>query len=450
LEFSYNSNHIEGNTLTYRETELLLIRGKTRGNHDAREYEEMKGHDLAFAMIKDWAADAEHPLTESMIRELNKIILKEPFWKEPITSDGQPTRRLIKIGDYKEFPNSVRLQNGEIFEYASPTDTPIKMGELMDWCRKGESSNELHPAALAALLHYNFVRIHPFDDGNGRVSRLLMNYVLLKNDLPPVIIKSADKTNYLSALNNADTGDMDSFVGYIVNELAWSLELSIKAAKGESIEEEEDLDKEIELVKRELKGRDEDNLTLSRKVLQSLYKNSLSKLLTAIENKLRKFNDLFNEIDHIYSIVDIVETGVTDHPWTKAYMENQIFFTNDELYKNSNNVRFVSAVSVIDQHIYGKQKHKVHLKYPDIHRIEVSYQFKGFKKDKKNPFDFKINIFVALGKLIYTITCLDSKENIRIEKNYRQSLSDDECNDFATKLAKIMLNHIKTQSGVQQ
>lgn len=193
LEFNYNSNHIEGNTLTYGETELLLIFDKTTGNHELREYEEMKAHDAAFELIKDWARDQERPLTEMGIKNLHEVLLVRPFWKDAETPEGHSTRRLIKVGNYKEFSNSVRLQNGEMFHYASPEENPILMGELIDWYRKEEQKAELHPVALAALLHYKFVRIHPFDDGNGRISRLLMNYVLFKHNLPPIIIKSSDK-----------------------------------------------------------------------------------------------------------------------------------------------------------------------------------------------------------------------------------------------------------------
>jgi Fic family protein len=114
------------------------------------------------------------------------------------------------VGDYKEYPNSVRLENGEIFHYASPIDTPIKMQELIDWYRSEEGS--IHPVTLAAMLHYKFVSIHPFDDGNGRISRLLVNYVLIRNGLPPVVIKSSDKANYLRALHLADVGDVDLFM----------------------------------------------------------------------------------------------------------------------------------------------------------------------------------------------------------------------------------------------
>ena len=86
LEFNYNSNHMEGNTLTYSETELLLIFDETKGNHTLREYQEMKSHDVALALIRDWAADDERPLTETQIKNLNETILVKPFWKDAITS----------------------------------------------------------------------------------------------------------------------------------------------------------------------------------------------------------------------------------------------------------------------------------------------------------------------------------------------------------------------------
>src|SRR5580692_5393338 len=74
LEFNFNSNHLEGNTLTYTETELLLILGETASGkgHQIREYQEMKGHDVAYALVKGWAADKDHRLTEADIKDLNR------------------------------------------------------------------------------------------------------------------------------------------------------------------------------------------------------------------------------------------------------------------------------------------------------------------------------------------------------------------------------------------
>ncbi len=291
MEFNYNSNHIEGNTLTYRETELLLLFESTIGEHTIREYDEMQAHDVAFRMVKTWANDPTRELTEQDIKELNKVILVKPFWKEAITPDGQPTRRLIKVGDYKEQPNSVRLANGEIFEYTSPIDTPIEMEKMVSWYRKEQVS--MDPLIIAALLHYRFVRIHPFGDGNGRISRLLMNYVLLRKGYPPVVIKSKDKSNYLLALRQADVGDLDRFVEYIALQMVWSLELAIKAAKGENIDEPDDLDKRIELAVRALNKPNVITQAKSSETSLLAVNTVFLPLVEFVEHKLEKILPLF-------------------------------------------------------------------------------------------------------------------------------------------------------------
>ena len=301
LEWNYNSNHIEGNTLTYGETELLLIFDQTGGSHELREYQEMKAHDVAIHMVKEWAKDKSRDITESDIRELNKIILVTPYWKEAVTKDRQPTRRQIKVGEYKEQPNSVILQNGETFEYASPLETPVKMKELMDFYRIHSVSTEVHPVWLAAMIHHKFSLIHPFDDGNGRVARLVMNYILMKNDFPPILIKSSEKKKYLEALRQADVGNDQFFEFYLYEQLEKSFTLAIKAAKGESIEEPEDLDKKLAMLKMEIADVDTDNevqLQFNRETFFKIYDTWLSDLIKGLVVKIKKFDDLFVKPSH--------------------------------------------------------------------------------------------------------------------------------------------------------
>ncbi|MBK9247376.1 MAG: Fic family protein [Ignavibacteria bacterium] len=295
MEFNYNSNHLEGNTLTYGETELLLIFDRTTGNHSHREYEEMKAHDVAFQLIDTWAKDQDRPLTESDIRNLHKSLLIRSYWSKAITSDGQNTQRQIQVGDYKKHPNTVILSNGEKFEFASVTDTPILMSELIKWYHEEEKKDVFPPFVIAALFHYKFVRIHPFDDGNGRIARLLMNYILLKNNLPPVVIKSADKAGYLTALNKADTGDLDSFIYYIAKQLEWSLDLSIKAAHGESIEEPDDVDKEISIWKKQVSTNSVETLRRNDELIYHLYTNGIKELFVKLEDKFKQLHDVFHK-----------------------------------------------------------------------------------------------------------------------------------------------------------
>lgn len=419
LEWNYNSNHIEGNTLTYGETELLLIFDKTTGEHELREYEEMKAHDVALQLIVDLANDKERDLSESFIRQLNKTILVRPFWKEAITPDGQPTRREIKIGEYKSFPNSVRLSNGEIFHYASPEETPAKMNDLMQWYF--ETSKTKTPVELAAEFHYKFVCIHPFDDGNGRIARLLMNYILLKNGLPPVIIKSVDKKNYLLALNKADVGDLKAFTEYIAKQLVWSLELSIKAAKGESIEEEDDIDKEIAVLKKNL-FKEKNRVNKSKDVLSALFKNNFSRLFVAIYAKAKQFEDLF-----LLSKVEYLRNGkIIYHELDDIFSDSEIH----EKFTNESGEDLIIPIRILsDDDI-------------DIKQFKAKYEFNQFKKANATAFNISKSISITFSEYDYIIE-IEQRGKHKIEKLYSENLSESEINNIANELCKIILEEIK-------
>jgi len=406
LEWDYNSNHLEGNTLTYGETELLLIFGKTTGAHDKREFDEMAAHDVAIKMVKEMAEDNERPLTESFIRNLNKIILVRPFWKEAITPDGQPTRRLIKIGEYKAHPNSVRLENGEIFHYASPEETPALMQDLVKWYDEEIKRENKHPLETAAAFHHRLVKIHPFDDGNGRVARLLMNYVLLRKGYPPVIIKSADKKNYLNALNRADTGDLQAFTDYIGKQLIWSLEKSIEAAQGKNIDEPEDVDKEISLIERRLKivGKGIKKIK-SKEAILDLFDNSLSKLLIQVLQCYEKFDRFYSE-SKLYLLLNGIEP--------KHEKENFI----DDLRK-----KLIDCESIFS--------------------IIMMYRYSSFKGKGVGNFDYKNSIIINFEKNKYSIT--DENNTIFFSKLYHQYLSTEEINQITTEAAKRHTDFLNEQ-----
>ena len=410
LEFSYNSNHIEGNTLTYGETELLLIFGKTEGQHEFREYEEMEAHDVAFKMIKEWVADGELPLTEMAIKNLNETLLVKPYWKDAITTDGQPTRREIKVGNYKEFPNHVKLSNGETFYYTLPADTPIQMGELIEWYRKEEEKQEKHPVVLAALLHYRFVRIHPFDDGNGRISRLLMNYVLLKNDLPPVIIKSTDKKNYLFALNQADTGNMEAFVNYIIEQLVWSLQLSIKAAKGESLDETGDWNKRLSLLKKKTGESPDETIHYkkSKVAIEKVVTDVLPPLANKWEEQLQKLETLFTARD---VTISFAQTAFGDKK-----LPSLITRLQESLKNNWNQLK-------------------------NFEGFIISAYLTGLRIKEDNAQLLAGQITILFYENTYVITYNSS--NKRINKLYHQTLTEEEINTVTESLGNWFLERLE-------
>ena len=204
VDFNYNSNHIEGNTLTYGQTELLLIFGRVVQEAEMKDLEEMKASEVGLLMMQEEARLKDYPLTETFIRQLHKTLLREDYEVYRTLPGGVTTSFTIHAGQYKTRPNSVRTRYGDIFTYASPEETPILMKELVDWYNAAESRKMYHPADLAILFHYRYIRIHPFEDGNGRIARLLVNYILSRHGYPMVVVRSRKKNEYLEALHQAD------------------------------------------------------------------------------------------------------------------------------------------------------------------------------------------------------------------------------------------------------
>ena len=203
VEYNYNSNHIEGNTLTYGQTELLLLFGKVSAEGPMKDFEEMKASDVCLKMIQEEARSGK-PLTQTFIRQLHKTLLREDYEVHYHLSNGVPSTYTIHAGCYKTRPNSVITRYGDRFEYASPEETPALMGDLVEWYNHVESSGDFTPVELAALLHYRYIRIHPFEDGNGRIARLLVNYILIRRGWPMIVVRNRNKDEYLDALHQAD------------------------------------------------------------------------------------------------------------------------------------------------------------------------------------------------------------------------------------------------------
>lgn len=293
LEWNYHSNRIEGNTLTYGETELLLLHDQTHGTHTLREFEEMKAHDLGIAHLRKMAADRSRTISVGDIRDLNKIILKEPFWKPAETPEGKPTRKQIIPGEYKSAPNNVRTVTGEIFEFAPPHEVEVRMHALVAWLSQTLTSPSFDILATVAKLHHDFVLIHPFDDGNGRVARMLVNYVLLHEGFPPIIVPTDEKKDYLAALRLADAGDSLPLAEYLTKCLRWVLELAIRAGKGDTIDEPGDIEKQIALFARSQEHHTEKVKPRSPEAISQVYDSGLKSLIQTLLEKMKIFERLF-------------------------------------------------------------------------------------------------------------------------------------------------------------
>ena len=191
LEWTYNSNGIEGNTLTLRETQVVL-EGITVGGKTLTEHLEAINHEKAIMYLDDLVKDKQ-PITEWNIKNIHQLILKE------IDNEN--------AGRYRK--ENVTIKGATHI----PPDF-VKLPELMEkLILNYETWNRYHPIIKSALLHGELVKIHPFVDGNGRTSRLIKNLDLMKHGYNPVIIKKENRLEYYEVLDKAHTtGDYTDFI----------------------------------------------------------------------------------------------------------------------------------------------------------------------------------------------------------------------------------------------
>ncbi len=172
IESVGSSNRIEGNKLSDKQVEELLSR-INKQSFANRDEEEVAGYaKLADTIFEDWEVI---PLSENYIKQLHKILLE-------YSSKDEKHK-----GEYKKISNAVAAYDsngkelGVVFETATPFETPLKMQELIEWTNKNLSDKFYHPLIVIGIFVVNFLAIHPFQDGNGRLSRALTNLLLLKS-----------------------------------------------------------------------------------------------------------------------------------------------------------------------------------------------------------------------------------------------------------------------------
>lgn len=315
LEFNYNSNHLEGNTLTYGQTEFLLMFGRAVDDANMKDLEEMKASNVGLQKVIVEAEDKERPLTEAFIRDLHRTLLREDYVETRADINGVIRQYTVHAGIYKTRPNTVKTVTGEYFEYASPEETPALMSDLVQWYNEESQKNQLTPIELASLFHYRYIRIHPFEDGNGRVSRLLVNFILHRRGFPMIVVKSDDKKNYLFALNQCDTmvglvpaigakasiEQITPFVAYLSGCLERALSISIKAAKGESIEEDDDFEKQLAIIERTAKKTvPQDAHVASAQDRINVFNLFHRPLAERLINSLKPAMTFYNNVDILY------------------------------------------------------------------------------------------------------------------------------------------------------
>lgn len=428
LDWNYHSNAIEGNTLTFGETKAFLMEGLTASGKPLKDHLDIKGHNELIDFLQLFIQRQER-LTEAAIREMHKILLREPYETEAVTLDGRIVKKLIRLGEYKTTPNFVRTGSGQIHQYSAPEDVAPKMAELVEWHREQEQKAELHPVVQAALFHHRFLAIHPFDDGNGRLGRILMNLLVMRAGFPPAVVKLSERDPYVAALRKADVGEVNSIVEFAAECVFKSETLFLRGARGESIEDTDDVDKEIALFKQSL-AHVEVTLPLTREQQADSISKSLAPLLEKIEEKLQQFDELFAAVE-----VTMASKAKRAQASPSISEIKGISAQNRALQSRGRRGTAISQLNAILRQ--SKQL---------IDSITVTFIWRRFTKSGLNAFDFGFTVTFKFEDLQLVVLSSNSKTPL-ISKRYAQLLSKEEISSIAADLAKMTLEHVRRNAA---
>jgi Fic family protein len=215
VELTYTSNAIEGNTLTRKETALVVEEGITVKGKTLKEHLEAINHAEALDFIKELVSKKREAITKREVLDIHAFILRK------IDDENAGRYRNIKV----------RIRGANVV-----LPNPVKVPELMEgffnWLH---SKNKDHPAKIAADAHFRLVSIHPFSDGNGRTARLLMNLLLMQKGYPPALVRKEDRDVYIDSIEKGQTSEaFDDYYKVIYRAIDRSLDIYLDAVEGKT------------------------------------------------------------------------------------------------------------------------------------------------------------------------------------------------------------------------
>jgi Fic family protein len=412
LWWNYHSNAIEGNKLTLGETKSLILHGLTAKGKSLKDHLDIQGHNSVLLLLDDLISDENRDLTENLIRELHELLLIEPYFVDSTSPDGRPTRKKILLGQYKSTPNNVLTSTGEIHHYTSPELVSAEMTALIDWYRT-ETTNKLHPLLLAAEFHYRFVVIHPFDDGNGRLARILMNMILMKFGYVPAILKIEDRSEYITALENANEDSRIPFYEYIANSELYSIEKYYKGITGEEIRDSDYYFKEIELIERKINQLSEPVSPYDDLTLYQFKANVIFKIIQNIALIIPKISALF-EKSHFHVVNCNEFMGENDAQLTE--------FDQADALANG------LTPQIIRQYKY----------------VRFFFRFKGIKGVEKVKQDIAsiLTFQFENGEVSYTLALLPETEDFHYFTDFEESVSEEEIAKVSNEVIEHLISEL--------
>lgn len=406
LDWNYYSNRMEGGTLTRQETRGVMVGNITVDGKPIKDVMEMNGHDqVVLEVLK--MGQGEVRISESRIKDIHKAIIS--------VVDNPEAKKLV--GKWKETPNEILNYKGEKFGFVAPEEVPDAIHDLLNMTNaaldalKVNRKEAKHPLIIACDFHLGYVAIHPFFDGNGRTARILFNTILIACGFPPIIINDTEKDNYYRILGDIQAygGNPDLFYGQMADLLKRSLNLVIDAAEGKEIEEKDDLDKRLELLKKMANQDDGKTIRLVHK-----------------------------DIDHaqfLYNVVFPVYKALF-----KKYVNLSPLFTLNQVPSDIDSTH-------LSPENYSDFEEKVlqwmmDMRSKKYYKISAQFNHKDFKKAGVNAFSLWWSFSIRLEETKYLIFTEKDMNQPILQKLYHQILTEEEIEFLAKEYFKYVLDYI--------
>lgn len=421
LEWNYNSNSMEGNTLTIAETRSVMVGNLDVHQKPLHDVLEMKGHDEIVSDILK-IGKGELRLSEKRIQQIHKAIIHE--------SDEI---RKEQIGVWKKQANEIINYKGEKYGFAAPDEVPEKMHDLLNRTNAAldavfaKKKNAPHPLDVAFKFHLEVLDIHPFHDGNGRVARILSNLILIATGYPPFWITKPERTTYYNYIADIQGygGKPDLFYEYMAGLVLRSQQLVLDVVEGKDIEDEDDIYKEISLWKKQL-VKNEKLVSYSDTLAADLYFKYFKPLFSHLLERLSEFEDLFDK-------KEITNYFIAHKHF--SHKANALEYFDDAF-------EIIIGKSKISGKDSGEYKAQL---ISNLNTLQLQVYYQGFKNDGTNTFGASVIIEIYFSTYRYDIYTDNKIDRVSLlTKLYSEELTDAEIKTIVKTTVSNLFKNIKS------
>lgn len=453
LECDFNSTRLEGNTLGVEEVRSMISGMVHVENKPLKDLMEIKNHDEVLREMLGGGLVEVH-LSEKYIKDLHaKLMYEEDAEKKKL------------LGQWKQVSNGMTTYKGDRYSFVRVEEVKAEMKELInrtneaiDYILKGKKYAP-HPIDVALNFHIDFLKISPFDKGNGIIARMLSNQLLIAFVYTPFWITAKEHQAYEQYIADilCYDGAKDELFSHMAQQILRSQQMIVDIQDGKSIEESQKFYNQIELLRQQLKAKEEEKSKVkSEEWLEEIFAHSIRPLFTEVENNVKEnFGDLFEEIKSRYTLQSLVEETTEEEELLHTEIEeNETEVSSiDEIAKEQLVDEIVeeevaeveTEISLAEEAVEQLEDESSEfdldnptVSWNGVEHIQSSILLDGFKLIEGAD-AIQVDLLCEFTTLTYVI---DLGDDLLFEKEYDQKLEDTEIKAISDYISEAIVKKI--------